>query len=86
MKPKTITLYKNESVIAIVPERAAGPGWSNAPVWVWIENATTGKCRQECIQPEERTEAMHALYDIGEAVHCALVRAVPVKRIKEAKR
>lgn len=86
MKPKTIRLHKNERVIAVVPERAAGPGWSNAPVWVWIADAPTGQCRQECIQPEERTEAMHALYDIGEAVHCALIQAVPVERIKKAKR
>lgn len=86
MKPKEIKLEQGERVIAIVPERAVGPGWGNAPVWVWIGDAATGKCRQECIQPEERTEAMHALYDIGEAVHCALVRAVPCKRIKEAKR
>lgn len=85
MKPKTIKLEQGERVIAVVPERAAGRWGDNATAWVWIENSTNGKCRQECIQPEERTEALHALYDTGEAVHCALIRAIPFKRIKEGK-
>lgn len=84
-EPKVIELKEGERVIAVVPHRAQGPGWSNAPTWVWIQHAGTGFVRQECIQPEERTEDMDALYDIGDSVHCALIRAIPFKRIKEGK-
>jgi hypothetical protein len=85
MKPKIIKLQPNEQIIAVVPKRAGGPGWSNAITWVYIENSSTGACYAEGIQPEERTEAMDALYAIGEAVHNALLNAVPSKRVKGAK-
>jgi hypothetical protein len=57
----------------------------NAMIWVYIRHLDTGEVRVEGIQPEERTEAMHALFDIGEAVHNALIRAVPSKRVKGGK-
>lgn len=78
MKPKKIILNPGERIIAVVPQQAAGPGWSNAPTWVYIAT-NDGRLREECIQPEERTPDLHTLYDIGEKVCAALIGAVPVK-------
>lgn len=83
MKPKTIKLTTGERVVAVVPERCAGPGWSNSPVWVYIAT-NDGRLIKECIQPDERTPQMHALFHAGEAMCMALMGAVPQRRIKPA--
>ncbi len=83
MRERIIELHDGERVVAVVPCRAAGPGWSNAPTWVHIVNYKTGTHREECIQPEERSEALNHIYHIGESVHAALyasVRTRPAKR------
>lgn len=79
-KPKMLTLAATEDVIAAVPEMVAGPGWSNAPLWVYIKNHATNELREECIQPEERTPEMHALFHVGWAVHNALIKALPIRK------
>lgn len=81
-KPATINLGRNESIVGIVPEYASGPGWSNAVVWVTVLDWQTNKARRECIQPDERTPAMHALFATGAAMHAALLSAVPTKKEK----
>lgn len=78
-KPLTIKLEHGERIIAVVPEFCAGPGWSNAVVWVHIAR-NDGTLRSECIQPEDRTPQMHALFAIGAEVAASLKAAVPVKR------
>lgn len=83
MAERIIELHDGERVVAVVPCCAAGPGWSNAPTWVHIVNYKTGIHREECIQPEERSEALNYIYYIGESVHAALyasVRTRPAKR------
>jgi hypothetical protein len=77
-KPKKIKLERGERIIAVVPELAAGPGWSNAPTWVYIKR-NDGTLREECIQPEERTPELHALFSPGCAMCGALLFAVPVR-------
>lgn len=81
MKPKVIKLDKSkgERILAVVPERVGGPGWSNAPTWVYITDGE-GALRSECIQPEERTPELHALFEVGASVNVALFRAIPTKR------
>ena len=81
MKARTIKLNHGERVVAVVPERCSGPGWSNAPTWVYIVT-NDGKLREECIQPEERTPELHTLFAAGEAMCNALAAAVPVKKAK----
>jgi hypothetical protein len=83
-KTKTLTLSSAEEVIAVVPEMVAGPGWSNAPVWVYIKNHATNELREECIQPEERTREMDTLFRIGWTVHNALLKALPIMKTKNA--
>lgn len=82
MKPKTIKLTEHERVVAVVPERCSGPGWANAVVWVHIVDYATGTHRCEDIQPNERTNEMHTLFACGEAIHNALMSAVPVRRAR----
>jgi hypothetical protein len=81
MKVRTIKLEFGERIVAVVPERCSGPGWGNAPTWVFIAT-NDGRLREECIQPDERTPELHALFSAGEAMCNALTAAVPVKKGK----
>lgn len=80
---KTIKLNPDEHIIAVVPAFAAGPGWSNQPVWVYIEQSATKKLRTECIQPDEQTPEMRALFAPGAVMAAALVRSVRVEEVAE---
>ena len=82
MKPKKITLYPHEYIIAAVPEYASGPGWANQPLWVHIAR-NDGTMRSECLQPDEQTSEQHTLFRVGAAVHRQLVESVAVQRKKE---
>lgn len=82
MKPKTITLEEGERIIAVVPELAVGPGWANAPTWVYIKR-TDGTLREECIQPQERTPDLHVLWKLGLQMCDALLRSIPTTHKKE---
>jgi hypothetical protein len=72
-KNKKIRLGKHERIIAVTPEYASGPGWTNRPLWVHIVNYTDKTYRCECLQPEEQTEPMHALFSVGAAAHQSLL-------------
>lgn len=82
MAERIIKLADYERVVAVVPQRAGGPGWANAPTWVHIVNYRTGQHREECIQPEERSVALHHLYSAGAAMHAALIEAVQTKQAR----
>lgn len=69
-------LRKHDAIIAAWAERASGPGWSNSPVWAVIRSALDGSHRVECIQPDEQTRDMAALYAVSEAAHRAMTAAV----------
>lgn len=83
-KPKSIKLGPYERIVAVVPERCSGPGWSNSPTWVYIAN-NDGRFRSECIQPEERSLSLSALFDIGAVTQAALKGCVPFSRIVDHK-
>jgi len=68
-KRKLIKLKAHERVIAVVPEYANGPGWSNRPVWVHIVDYSDHSYRAECLQPEEQPEPLRVLFGIGARVH-----------------
>jgi chaperonin GroEL (HSP60 family) len=61
-------LAKGERVVCAWAERASGPGWSNFPVWVILEDYN-GKMRRECLQPDEQTAEILLLRGVSEAVH-----------------
>ena len=77
-----IKLHKDEKIIAVVPQFASGPGWANRPLWVYIEQHATNKLRTECIQPEDQTPEMLALFSPGAAMAEALVQSVPIVTLK----
>ena len=81
MSEKIIELAHGERIIAVVPERCSGAGWSNSPTWVYVL-ATDGTCRTECIQPDERSPLLMNMYDTGEVVCNALIYSVTTNRTK----
>lgn len=76
MTEKIIQLGRSERIVAVVPEESYGPGWANEPTWVYIHDGATGQFRCECIQPEERRDALHFLHESAAAMHRALKDAV----------
>ena len=78
-------LAKDDVIITAFAERASGPGWANAPIWVIVQNGN-GTMRRECIQPEERTAAMAWLYDTSESAHKSMTGAVLASTIPTKKR
>lgn len=75
MTAKTIALHEGERIVAAVPERCQGPGWSNSIVWVYIASQD-GRLRTECLQPSEQSHEMQTLFDVGAAMCRSLVDAV----------
>lgn len=81
MSEKIIELAHGERIVAVVPERCSGPGWSNSPTWVYVL-ANDGTCRVECIQPDERSPLLMNMYNTGEVVCSALIMSVTTNRAK----
>jgi len=82
-KKRIIKLGEHEHIIACVPHYAAGPGWSNALVWVWLRDTSTGEVRMEDIQSEDFTIPVAALFRVVETAHTALLSALCPAIIKE---
>jgi hypothetical protein len=78
-----ITLQHNERLIAVVPEKAQGPGWSNTPLWVHIADYSNNSHRVECIQPEDQTPAMRVLFHTLRIAHDQMLALVKTRRLKE---
>ena len=68
-------LNKHEHIIAVVAEPASGPGWSNTPLWIIVQDSN-GKFRRECLQPDEQSHGIRVLYPTAAAVHGSLVKEV----------
>ena len=82
-KDYSLRLAPDEEIIAVVPKRVSGPGWSNWPVVVYIVDSSE-RVRTEYIQPNEMPHDLHVLFDAGEAIYNALRAAVPVKKARKA--
>lgn len=76
-------LAEHEFVVTAYAQRASGPGWSNTPLWVIIQDGN-GKLRRECLQPEEQSDTIYILYGISDSVNVQLVNEV--ERLVERKR
>lgn len=74
-------LRKGESIVTAFAEGASGPGWSNALVWVIIRRVD-GALEQECLQPDEQTAEMSALYAVSAAAHGSMTRACRKKLVR----
>lgn len=55
-------------VMAAWAELASGPGWANHPLWVLVRYAD-GRYDLKCMQPEDHSPTVAALYAIGANVH-----------------
>lgn len=64
-------LADGESIVTAYAQAAAGPGWSNTPVWVIVRGAD-GKLREECLQPTEQTQTMRLFYRISQEAHLTM--------------
>jgi hypothetical protein len=82
---KKILLEKYEQVVAVIPQHARGLGWSNEPTWIVIRGRGP-TYREECIQPEERTRELSALYEVGATLMQSLIAAVPTEMRGEGKK
>ncbi len=65
----------SEYIVTAYAEPAAGPGWSNTPIWIVINNVLN-KMRLECLQPEQQSAEMRTLYEISTAVNSQMKHAV----------
>ena len=54
-------------------ERCHGPGWSNQPCWVLIEDRRDGKLRVECLQPDEQPPLVVKTFELYAVVHGMLM-------------
>ena len=79
---KAIKLNRNERVVAVVPEKAHGPGWSNWLVWVFIDDGST--IRRESLQRDEMSMPLYVLFGVGCEVNESLMAAVSVEVVKLA--
>lgn len=81
-KPKPqVQLGRGESIVAVVPQYAAGPGWSNSPLFVYIDNQ--GKLRTECIQPLHQSLEQRILFAAGAQISRQLIESIEVRRKEE---
>jgi hypothetical protein len=72
---RALAITERHSIVTAWAERASGPGWSNALVWVIVRDGN-GVLRQECLQPEEQTAEMHHLFGVSAAAAQAMLIAV----------
>ncbi len=72
-------IQKTDKVVTAWAEYVAGPGWANAPVWVIVCDIN-GRLREECIQPDEQTAEIRALFAVSAAAAASMTRAVEAAR------
>ena len=69
-----IQLAPGERIVAVVPERYTGPGWSNRVAFIYITDGLD--IREECIQSEEFPHELWTLFSAGEVMCRELRRAM----------
>ncbi len=79
---KSVILHRTEKIVAVVPENASGPGWTNRVIWVHIVNYATNEYRHVCLQSAEWSAELCALFDIGALVCEQLRQCFPVQIIE----
>ena len=78
-----IELKRTERIIAVVPQTASGPGWSNRVAWVHIVDSANNAYRCECLQPDEQPDALIRLFNIGEVLQSELLGSISKIVLKE---
>lgn len=68
-------LKDGETIVAVVPEHCSGPGWQNSVVWVYVQTRT-GRIVIHALQPDEQSDEIRLLFDVGAVVCQKLKHAV----------
>ena len=79
---KTITLNGNERIVAAVPETMIGAGYNNRPIWIHIVDYSQRTWREVCLQPEDQTAEMRALFKVLETAHDGMMSRIKTKKGK----
>lgn len=79
-KPK-LALEYGETLLAVVPEYAHGPGWSNAILWLHVRKGD-GTLRTEALQPGERSREQDVLFRVLATAHDAMLGTIDVVKAK----
>lgn len=56
------------TIVAAYAESAAGPGWTNNPLWV-IYRTLGGELKQTALQPDEQTKEMRIMFQFSAVAH-----------------
>jgi len=80
MKP--IELQPNETILAVVPQYVAGPGWTNKIIWIYIGDFSARTFRFESLQPEEQTETQQTLFSVAAQINDQMISSVKTKQVK----
>lgn len=75
--PKPSWLREGDHVVAAWGAHASGPGWNNQPLWILVRSRL-GELREECLQPQQQTEAMRLLYDVSAVAMDGMTKAVRI--------
>ena len=75
---KHVTLSRSERIVAVVPEKCSGPGWTNELVHIHIVDNATGAYRHESLRLSagECSDGMMRLHKIGALVCAELMSEV----------
>ena len=76
-----IDLKGSERIVAVIPETITGAGYRNFIIRVHIVDYTKQTWREECIQPDEQTPMMIALFKPLEQAHEVMLG--DIKTVKE---
>lgn len=58
---KALQLTAGENIIMAAAQSANGPGWSNSPIWVIVQDRNGNLCRR-CLQPAEQSSVLRHSY------------------------
>lgn len=71
-----IPLDRSEHIIAVIPESAHGPGWSNQLIHIYIADMCSNTYRTVSLQPHEQTDEQRLLFNVLETAHNAMLHTV----------
>jgi len=61
MKKGKHTLGERDFVVCAYATWEGGPGWANSPIWYIVRDGN-GVLREECLQPDEQSVEMRAIF------------------------
>jgi len=70
---RALHMTRTDRMVTAYAQPASGPGWSNRPLYVIVEDRD-GKLRSECLQPDEFSRDLSLLYGIASVVHGELLK------------